>query len=231
MSLNSADIHPLFEIKKQCLHCNKEFSVLKLRSKYYVTKEIERDFRVRYYEKPIMVEPSLYNIFVCEHCGFTFNEKFSTYFKSGIKEKIEEKVTSNWLKRSYCKDLDLNEGIVMYNLAIYCGNLKEESSFVLGSLYLNLAWLYKDLNKESNYIKSISFALNCFIESYSNGDYSKHNYSEYYILYMIAYFHYILNNYKDSIKYLSIIITNQKHIQNQVLIDNALNLWEDIRSL
>ena len=229
--MSSTDIYPLFKSTKKCLNCSNEFDILKLRSKYYITKEVEKDFRISYYEKAIMIEPSLYNIFVCEHCGFTFNDKFSTYFKDGIKETIKEKITSNWVKRSYCKELDLNEGILIYNLAIYCARLKEESDFILGNLYLNLAWLYRDLNNEINYKKSINLALKSFIKSYSNGDYSKYGYSEFYISYMIAYFYHILGQSKDGIRFLSSLITNQKNIQNKILIDYALNLWEEIRSI
>lgn len=78
------DVSPYYEKKIECLNCKKNFTTLKVRTKFVKVAETDTDFMPIYAEGDI--QAMYYNVFVCEHCGFSFTEDFSRYFAPGVAE-------------------------------------------------------------------------------------------------------------------------------------------------
>ena len=85
------EVSPYYEKKVDCLCCKKTFPTYKVRSKSIKVDHTDTDFCPIYSDSN--VNALFYNIFVCEHCGFSFTEDFSKYFAPGTREVIEEQIT------------------------------------------------------------------------------------------------------------------------------------------
>lgn len=219
----------IYETKIKCINCKKEFKSMKVRSKFNQVKDIEKDFRMSYINKENGIEPFLYSIHVCEHCGFSFNDTFNSYFKVGQPEKIKELISSKWVNRSYAHERSLEESLVIFKLALHSALVKEEYNILIAQLCMKISWIYKDLGDEENENVFLKNALNYYKESYSTGDSAHLDFSVEYVCYMIGYLNVKLGYLNESVFYISKVIENQNKIKNKKLLDFTFDLWEEVK--
>ena len=128
----------LYEAEKTCPLCGKRFQVTRVKSRLTMTSQ-DSDFCTYYKE----VNPNYYSIWYCLHCGYAAQD---TYFEEF--PPFAEKIKTFLAKRKISVRFDgmrtREQAIATYKLAIYFAEMGLVLSSRIASLYLKLAWLYRE---------------------------------------------------------------------------------------
>lgn len=222
------ELTPYYQKDIECLHCKQKFKTTKIRSKFIKVESHHTDFQPIYENKEI--NPLLYNIFVCEHCGFSFTDDFTKYFAPGVKEIIQEQISSKWVPRTYSNERSIEEGIMTYKLGILSGTLKKEKFVNMAGLALRTAWLYRLQDKQEEEIRFLEMARNRYAESYSNDDYNGTQMSESRMLYLIAELSRKIGDIEYATRYFSKVIEKQNSSLEPTIVEMAKDRWQEIRA-
>lgn len=221
------EITPFYEKKVECIYCKKSFPTLKVRTKFIHVESMESDFRPIY--SAANVNALYYNVFVCQHCGFSFTEDFSTYFAPGLKESINKQITEKWIPHSFHGERTFSQALQAYQLALVCGNLKKEKFVTLAGLSLRTAWLYRSIHNEVQECRFLKIARDLYLESFTTEDYASTGMSSTRILYMIAELSRRIGDLEMATKYFSKIIENQRNAGEVKIIEMAKEQWQLVR--
>ncbi|KGR82599.1 DUF2225 domain-containing protein [Lysinibacillus odysseyi] len=222
------EISPYYEKKIECLHCKKDFSTLKVRSKFIKVADTDTDFMPIYAEGDV---PAMYyNVFVCEHCGFSFTEDFSRYFAPGTAEEIKSQITTKWVQHSFNGERTVSEAIQVYKLALLCANIKKEKHVAKAGLALRLAWFYRSLQNEAQERRFMGIARDQYLESFSTEDYASTQMSATRIMYMIAELSRRLDDMENATRFFSKVIESQRAGGEAKVVEMAKERWEEVRA-
>lgn len=220
------ELSPYYEKQLECLHCKQQFKTMKVRSNFIKVKENESDFRPIYEND---VNPLFYNVFVCEHCGFSFTEDYSKYFAPGVKEAIDQHITAHWKKHSFSGERSIADALQAYQLGLVCGNYKKEKHITLAGLALRIAWLYRMSNQTEMEIRFMKIAREQYIESYSVEDYKGTSMNELRVLYLIAEISRRMSDKEQAIRYFSKVIEKQRLFNEPKILEMAKDQWQRMR--
>lgn len=221
------EISPFYEKKVECLCCKKKFQTYKVRTNSIKIDQTDTDFCPTYSDST--VNAFYYNVFVCEHCGFSFTEDFSMYFGPGVKEIISEQITKKWVTRSFNNERSISQSLVAFKLAFVCGTLKKEKSVTLAGLTLRIAWLYRSLKNEEQENRFIKIARDLYMDSFSSEDYEGTQMSGTRVLYMIAELSRRINDLENATRFFSKVIENQHLGGEAKLFEMAKDQWQLVR--
>ena len=222
------EILPYYQKEVECIHCKQKFKTTKIRSKFIKVKTHDTDFQPIYQNNEI--NPLLYNVFVCEHCGFSFTDDFSKYFAPNVKEAIQQNITKQWKSRSYGGERTVHDGITAYKLGILCASLKKEKCVSIAGLALRVAWLNRSLGSADEEKRFIEIARDRYVDSYSNEDYKGTQMSEIRILYLIAELSRRIGERDMATRYFSRVLEKQSSSIEPKLIEMAKERWQEMRS-
>lgn len=217
------ELTPHYETTITCIHCKEDFPTAKLRSKFVRVKEHRSDFQ------PVYVNPNIngiyYNVFVCQHCGFSFTEDFSRYFAPGTEQLIETQIVERFVRRSYNGERTVFQALEAYKLALVCGNLKKEKNVVLAGLAMRIAWLYRSLSNEGQEQRFMKMARDYYIASYTTGDYSSTQMSEFRVSYMIGELSRRIGDIEEATRSFSHILEQQSTCLEPQIIAKTKEQW------
>ncbi len=222
------ELSPFYEKKVDCLHCKKSFPTLKVRSKFIKIKDTESDFQPIYAEGD--VNALYYNVFVCEHCGFSFTEDFSKYFAPGLSEAIDEQITKKWVHHNFNGERTVFQALQAYKLAWLCGTIKKEKFVALAGLTLRIGWIYRSLNNSGQENRFLHIARDLYMESYSNEDYANTQMSDVRIMYLIGELSRRIGDFEMATRFFSKVIEIQRNGGEAKLVEMAKEQWEIIRA-
>lgn len=220
------EISPYYEKKIQCLNCKKEFPTLKVRSKFIKVDHTETDFQPIYADD---VNALYYNVFVCEHCGFSFTEDFTKYFAPGVQDELKTQITEKWVHHDFKGERTVFQAIQAYKLAFLCATIKKEKFVATAGLTLRLAWLYRSLKNEGQEQRFMKMSRDLYMDSYSNEDYSATQMSDVRIMYMIAELSRRIGDIENATRFFSKVIEKQSLGGEAKIIDMAKEQWTLIR--
>lgn len=220
-------LSPFYEKNIECLHCKKSFPTLKVRTKFIKIAHTESDFQPIYTDEK--VNALFYNVFVCQHCGFSFTEDFTKYFAPGVKEEIDKKITKNWTPHNFKQERTTLDAIQAYKLAFLCATLKKEKYVITSGLTLRIAWLYRSLKNESQEKRFLKISRDYYMETFSNEDYAGTQMSAVRVMYMIAELSRRIEDYENATRFFSRVIENQRIGGEAKLVDMAKEQWELVR--
>ncbi len=222
------EISPYYEKKIECLHCKKSFSTLKVRSKFIKVSDTDTDFMPVYAEGEV---PAMYyNVFVCEHCGFSFTEDFSRYFPPGTAEEIKSQITDKWIQHNFKEERSVSQAIQVYKLALLCANIKKEKYVAKAGLALRLAWLYRSLHNDAQERRFMEIARDQYMESFSTEDYASTQMSATRIMYMVAELSRRLDDMGNATRFFSKVIESQRTGGEVKVVEMAKERWEEVRA-
>jgi uncharacterized protein len=222
-----AEVTPFYDRNLTCYSCQEEFKTTKIRSRFIKYHQLDSDFCPDY--QSVELNPLLYNVNVCPHCGFAFTDSFSKHIVPVIRNEIKEHITNHWSKQDLGDNRTIDEGIKTYKLAILSANIKREKSIVKAGLYLRTAWLYRSISNTEQEYRFMNLAVEAYCSSYSNEDFIDTQMSNARLLYLIAELYYRLGNYSQASIYFSKVLRLQKHTKEPRIIEMARNRWEDLR--
>lgn len=201
---------------------------MKVRTKFVKVESTDTDFMPIYAENN--VRAMYYNVFVCEHCGFSFTEDFSKYFAPGVQEEIKKQITDKWVHHDFKGERTVFQAIQAYKLALLCANLKKEKSVSKAGLALRLAWLYRSLKNNGQEERFIQIARDQYMDSFSTEDYASTQMSSTRVMYMIAELSRRLGDMENATRFFSKVIESQRSGGEAKLVEMAKERWEEIRA-
>ncbi|MBB2482868.1 DUF2225 domain-containing protein [Bacillus sp. APMAM] len=221
-------LSPFYEKNFECLLCKNKFTSLKIRSSYVKVDFYDKDFCPNYKSKEI--NPVLYNIYVCPHCGFSFSDEFSKYIVPAIKEELNKKVSMHWKTQDFGHERSIQQAINAYKLASYCAVIKREKKVTLAGVFLRIAWLYR-MNEDEQEQRFLQMAVQEYINSYVNDDFRGSQMSELKILYLIAELLRRTGQYKEAVFYFSKVLEKQASASERTIVEMARDQWNEMRNV
>lgn len=222
------EVSPFYEKKMECIQCKKSFNTYKVRSKFVKVKETDTDFMPKYVDEN--VQAMYYNVFVCEHCGFSYTDDFTKYFAPGTSEEIQEKITKSWVHHDFNGERTVFQALQAYKLALLCADIKREKNVAKAGLALRLAWLYRSLKNEGQELRFLKVARDQYLESYSNEDYASTQMSDTRVVYMIAELSRRIGDMENAVRFFSKVIEGQRTGGEAKLVEMAKERWGEIRA-
>jgi uncharacterized protein len=221
-------ISPFYEKHVDCLLCKQKFSSTKIRSSFVKVDFYDKDFCPNYKSKDM--NPVLYNIYVCPHCGFSFSDEFSKYIIPVIKEELVEKVSNHWIPQDFGKSRSIQQAINAFKLASYCATVKREKKVTLAGIFLRIAWLYRMTGDKSEQ-RFLTMASKEYVESYVNDDFRGSQMSEIKIVYLIAELLRRTGQYDEAVFYFSKVIEKQSSVTERTIVEMARDQWNEMRKV
>lgn len=219
------EIIPCYDKLITCIHCKKEFLTTKIRKSTIQLLGTDSDFRPIYKS----VNPLYYNVHVCEHCGIAFTDDFSKYFLPGKAEMLESRISNHWSPHSFIGERNLDQAIQSYQLAIICGEIKQEKHIVLAGLALRTAWLYREQQKLEWELRFLESARDEYIESYLLSDFSHSTMSELKVLFLVGELSRRIGDKATASKYFSKILEQQKTTNEVAIVRKTKEVWQTMR--
>mgnify|MGYP003367170644 CR=1 FL=1 len=223
------ELSPYYEKKMDCLFCKKSFPTTKIRSKFIKVGETDTDFMPIYAEN--QVQAMYYNVFVCEHCGFSFTEDFSKYFAPGVPEQLKEQICDRWVPHGFAGERTVFQALQAYKLALLCADIKKERFVTKAGLALRIAWMYRTLKNEGQEKRFMEIARNFYMESFSTDDYSSTQMSGARVMYMIAELSRRIGDMENATRFFSKVIESQRSGGEAKVVEMAKERWEEIRAV
>ncbi|MCH1625529.1 DUF2225 domain-containing protein [Ferdinandcohnia quinoae] len=222
------ELEPLYDKSKTCSICNKGYKTKRLRSGFVKAIKHDSDF-CSYYENEAL-NPLLYYVSVCPHCGFSVSEEFTTSFPPNTIEAIKNNICAKWSGSNYCEERSIQKAISTYKLAIYSATLKEEKHITIAGLYMRLSWIYRTIHNDEQENRFMSLALEEYIQSYLNSDFLNTQMSVTRLFYLIGEVSWRTGNTDQATKYFSKVIEKQKdNTQEKNIVEMAKERWQEIR--
>jgi uncharacterized protein len=223
----AAALEPLYDKRCKCMMCEKSFSTKKVRSRFVKVTGFDTDFAPSYADEK--TNPNYYYVNVCQHCGFSFTDEFSSYFPPGSKQAIAEKICSQWVQQDLGRVRTNHDAIKAYKLAAYCSVLKKDRHIITAGLYIRLAWFYRLNGIEDQEFRFLKLALGEYTESYSKGDYSGTQVSEIRLIYLIGELSRRIGKSQEAVRSFSKVIEKQRQALEPRIIQMAKDRWHEMR--
>lgn len=220
-------VEPIYDKKYECIICKNAFTTKKLRSRFIKVTGYDTDFRPNYSSEE--VNPILYNVNVCPHCGYSSTDDFMPYFPPGSVEDIHAKVCEQWVPHDFGQKRTISSAIKTYKLAAYCGSLKKEKHITVAGIYARLAWLYRLIENNDQEQRFLKLATNEYLQSYMNDDFKGTQVSEVRLFYLIGELSRRTNQIEQATKFLSKVIEQQNRTVEASIVDMARERWHEIR--
>lgn len=206
----------LYNKELVCPVCKTKIHVTKIKGKALRVKERDTDFCVHYNG----LNPILYDAWVCENCGYASqSEKFLDIAPNQI-EKIKNKISPKWTKRSFNGERTDEIAIEAFKLALLNTQIMNSPASDMAKVCLRIAWIYRYKNdpEESKFLK---FALDLYMKAYEEEDFPINKLDEVTCLYIIGELSRRLGLYDEALNWFSKAIYHQKSKENPKILELA----------
>ncbi|WP_438446416.1 DUF2225 domain-containing protein [Gorillibacterium sp. sgz5001074] len=214
-------VHPLFQVKVDCLCCGYSFQTSRVRPSFKRAKSTESDFYVHYKD----INPEYYVVRVCPFCGFATTENFSEKLTEEQRGDFELRVRVNWTMKDYGGERTWAEALQTYKLALLCAQIKGEKDRILSGLLHHIAWLYREKGDTEQEKRFLDFALASYVKVFENEGMDINNAR---LMYLIGELNRRLGNYYEAVKWFSRVI-NDKKIMDSAMIRACREMWATTR--
>ncbi|HYE81565.1 MAG TPA: DUF2225 domain-containing protein [Clostridia bacterium] len=165
------DFFYTYEKKVSCPICGKEFELLSISQSKLRLKAVDADFRHNYEE----FEPLWYEIWVCPGCYFAGHayeyDKPQEHLHKVFAEKT--KTVKDKLNFKFSQPRTLDEVFTAYYLALHSAKACNADPLKSAKLWLQLSWLYKDLDDEEMYNSAAALAFDRYYDALYGSSQSK----------------------------------------------------------
>lgn len=194
----------LYDKSYSCPLCDKAFTAKTIKVNKNQVLSIDSDLHANY----SLVNPLLYDIIVCPHCGYSAHVKSFDNLLSKQREWLKEHFSPLRPVPAYSEFTTLEEGIHKHKMALLASIIKKGKLGEQSYLALHIAWLYRDLGDMENEISFLQRAYDGLVETLSKERFPLFGIDEITIMYMLADIAYRLNKVDDAKRFLSIVLTS-----------------------
>jgi uncharacterized protein (DUF2225 family) len=209
-----------------CPVCDQKFPVTKVRIGSYRIASQDSDLAINYEG----INPTLYDIFVCTHCGYAASQDSFANISPKGKKIIAATIASQWQPKDYSGERTLNSALDAYKLALYCLQLCKAKSSEIAKTCLRIAWIYR-WKSDPREMEFLKYALDCYIEAYQTENFPIKKMDGPHCTYLIAELHRKVGNIDEAAQWFGRLIHNPEARQNQALLDRARDQYQLIKDL
>lgn len=212
----------LFDRKYTCNICGNAFTSKQVKTSALRVKSRERDFHAYYSSE----SPIYYGVICCPNCGYTKFEKDFKLSISGTDVKLVKSfISSNWRYQDFCNQRDVNTAIRVHLIALANYKVLKISAYVLGKLYLRLAWFYREMMQHEEELKYLKLALDAFVQGYETEKNDENDEKELEIIYLLGELNRRLGNYQEAIKWFRDTVNHELAYKNRMIKSYARDQW------
>lgn len=157
----------LFDKVIKCPVCKEPFNAKMVRSSKIARTGTDTDFRIRCQD----FEPLYYSVWVCPYCYYAnYRSEFEAI--NEIQKKTLYNAGENrrkHFKPGFSPQRTVKQIIECYRLVLDCADSIKERAEKIGSVWLNLSWLYDDVGDEDRRREALEKALQFFEKGYMEG--------------------------------------------------------------
>ncbi len=215
-----------FVLERACPVCGMNTHVVKCKSRLIV-ESTDLDLCIHYKD----INPYLYRIWACEHCGYAADEhKFTKYMPEKTQDKLMEFLQTANLAMPFTEERSSEQAIAYLEMAILFNELTDPSPNRRANLYLIMAWIYRyDGNKEKE-MAALEKAAELFDLSLETESYPVDKMSDTMATYLTGAIYVLRQDYDKATRHLSRIISNQSlRTSAPKIYDMARDMWQDIK--
>lgn len=128
----------LYQVKKTCPVCGGAFATMKVRNRL-TPKQRHSDFFIEYEA----INPYLYEVWVCPHCGYAAPEEYFAVLDDGQKVALQKLLTGKDVQVDFGGERTLQDGINAFKIAIFLAEHIACPASRLAGMYLRLGWLLR----------------------------------------------------------------------------------------
>ena len=222
-----ADTEKTFVVEKFCPICEKEFRVVKTRSRIPVSKRDEDG--CTHYEE---FNPYYYTIWVCENCGFAADEDtFTTKIPDKHLTILKAVLLTKNIKVPFVEERTLENAATAYRLALKYLDLIRGKSSKKAKYAHRLAWIYREAGDKTQENEFLSKAVEYYEDALMRESFPIGELTDNAFIYIIAAIYNRLGERKKATSYLSRLISDQGVREREPRIhDKARELWGDMRA-
>lgn len=217
----------LYTVEKACALCNKEFTLTKVRSRLLKVKQ-DTDF-CTYYSG---INPYYYSIWVCPHCGYAAPDSHFDELTTEQKEKLASFLKTRKVNVDFRGTRTCEQAIATYKLAIYFYELlssRPSRPSRLGGMYLKLAWLYRESEKQPEEQQALAKAVENYERALSTERLPIGNLTEVALTYLVGDLYRRIGEYEKALPYFNKIISSQQAKMERNIYNLARDVWQEIR--
>lgn len=220
-SLTLKDV--LYNKSHLCPICDNTFTAKAIKVGKNQIVSIDSDLYARY----SIVNPLLYDVLLCPHCGYAaLNKSFDTLLPKQ-KEWVREHLAAHAKPHASYEYITLEEGIYRHKMALLSCITKKSKLGEQSYIALHIAWLYRDLSDTKNEDIFLKRALEGLDKTLSTERFPLFGIDELTLMYMLADISYRLGDPFAAKKYLSTVIVNSS-VSPRVK-ERALDLKEKLK--
>ncbi|MCX7709684.1 MAG: DUF2225 domain-containing protein [Clostridia bacterium] len=167
-SLIAPDTYAQFVYDKEvkCPLCKNQLNLKMQRLSKLKLDHVEPDFRQKYVD----FEPLWFTIWLCPHCNYAnFYYDFESITDKGVKAlQAKSGELRNMLPEKFSGPLEINKVFTSYYIALYCAEIYGAPPLKIAKLWMQISWLYKDMEDMVMYKMASSKALEFYHHAYYN---------------------------------------------------------------
>lgn len=222
-----AEIEKTFIVEKTCPICEKEFRVVKTRSRIMVTGRDE-DGCTHYAN----FNPYYYTVWVCEHCGFAADEEtFTTKIPDRHLTILKAVLLTKNIKVPFVEERTPENASTAYRLALKYLDLIRGKSSKKAKYAHRLAWVYRETGDKVQEEEFLKKAAEFYEEALMRESFPIGELTDNAVTYLVAAIYNRLGDRKKATIYLSRLISDQGVREREPRIyDKARDLWGDMRA-
>lgn len=213
-------------IERKCPVCEEQTRIVKTKSRLTAVKT-DLDFYVHFPD----FNPYLYDVLVCEHCGYAAEEwKFLKPMPKKTQTALLNFLHENDLHIPFLEVRTAEEALQMYDMAIIFSELFEPSSGRQAGLYLKKAWIHRYEDEPEGEHECLEKAAELYEISLNEERWPIGKISDDTALYLLGAIRFMLGDLDKATVNISRIIGNQRlRISAPKIYKKARYVWEEIK--
>lgn len=220
------DQKKLYNSTITCPICEQEFEGTKVRMGSYRVAGQDSDFAVHYEG----INPILYEVFVCPHCGYAALQDRFTKINPKDKAIIAAKIAPLWKPKDFSGERNLDNALNAFKLALYALQLRNTvKSSEIAKICIRIAWIYrwKEDPREAEFLK---FACDYYTDAYQNENFPIEKLDEPHCVYLIAELNRRLGQTEEATKWFGRLFNSPEARGDRRLWDMAHDQYDLIKN-
>lgn len=186
----------LYNVDVVCPVCKKTFESTKVKLSTLRPEKTDSDFFVKYGE----VNPVLYEINVCKHCGYAgFQDSFDKITNAEI-VLVKKNISAKWVEQSYSDERDVDKAVNTYKMMLINLKVRSARASLVARTLIRIAWCYR-LNNDAREDIYLEAAAKAYSDAYQEEEFPIGKLDEATCLFIIGECYKRAKLYEESLKW------------------------------
>ena len=213
----------LYTTEKECVMCDSRFTVTRVRNRLSMLSQ-DSDFCTYYKE----LNPNYYSIWVCPNCGYAAQD---TYFEElpAAADSIRKFLAARSINVNFGGERTRDQAVATYKLAIFFAEMAGALPSRLASLYLKIAWLWREGGQKADELVALGKAREYYELAFLKERMPIGNMSELTLEYLCGELLRRTGQLPEALHYLGKVVGNPRIKQEKRIQELARAAWQEAR--